>query len=800
MICADPFSTLDVLMQKGENMKKIFALLLATVMMLSLIAVPVSAEGGVTTVSEITPGSAENPTLDDVLNVPGGNISFTSTGDHPWAVDGENGWANTTNQNVGSSSSTVTAVVTAAEGDVITFDYRVSSEGRYDVFKFSIDGECVGSSPWSEWSGDLSWTSYAHALTAGEHTLSWSYVKDSSVNKNEDTAWLDNVYVGEPIHPTSVEITETATVPLGRRFQLEWTVLPENAFDKSVSFASSNESVATVDQSGLVTGVATGEATITVTTVDGEVTDTCLVTVAEGIPPVQLYGYMSGRWISFTDVEPAYTSELGISGLSATAAEFAGGKVYGFNSDKQFFILDLESLSVEYPGASSTGVTIRDMAYDHSSQTMYAYGVNSDSVRTLYIVDRATGALTEVAPIICGNENVMTLAIATDGTAYALTESYSASKLYSIDLETGTGTLIGSTGLALKREQSLAYDHNTNQLFWARFSDYDDTGLSIIDTSNAYVNDCGQIGGGGQLYGLFIPNSLPVSEPIASDCTVTFVDGVSGAVLNEIIVENGSALTDADYPEAPAHDGYAFIGWSYDGAAIYSDITVTAEYFDLNTVSITLLVESDATLDGSGFQMLIDADATEYGLSIPTGSQPLAYGENAADIYSLFEYKLPQNADGDLTTEYDIVFGGDSVTITIPAGVYDFCIVNPQYWNDDGPVIDFVSDIGNANGRNNDYAFEAGKSYVFTVYRYGELSAVDVEITDYNPEPVFILGDIDGNGAVTATDALLVMRYALSGGTLQLTEAQLLAADYDGDGTASLPDALAILRHALALE
>lgn len=107
----------------------------------------------------------------------------------------------------------------------------------------------------------------------------------------------------------------------------------------------------------------------------------------------------------------------------------------------------------------------------------------------LYTVDISTGAVTEIAQIVCGSETPMTLAISTDGTAYVLTESYSnASKLYSIDLQTGVGTLIGSTGFGHKRFQSMAYDHNTNQLFWARFSDYGNGGLAVIDTATRRGN------------------------------------------------------------------------------------------------------------------------------------------------------------------------------------------------------------------------------------------------------------------------------------------------------------------------
>jgi uncharacterized protein YjdB len=57
------------------------------------------------------------------------------------------------------------------------------------------------------------------------------------------------------------------------------TVLPENATNKNVSWASNNTSVATVSSAGLVTARAVGSATITVTTQEGGHTATCQVTV-----------------------------------------------------------------------------------------------------------------------------------------------------------------------------------------------------------------------------------------------------------------------------------------------------------------------------------------------------------------------------------------------------------------------------------------------------------------------------------------------------------------------------------------
>jgi uncharacterized protein YjdB len=80
----------------------------------------------------------------------------------------------------------------------------------------------------------------------------------------------------------------TTTVAVGRTYQSTATVAPSGATNKSVTWSSSNTGIATVNSTGLVTGVANGTATITVTTVDGSFTASLTVTVVTPVTSVSL--------------------------------------------------------------------------------------------------------------------------------------------------------------------------------------------------------------------------------------------------------------------------------------------------------------------------------------------------------------------------------------------------------------------------------------------------------------------------------------------------------------------------------
>jgi uncharacterized protein YjdB len=77
---------------------------------------------------------------------------------------------------------------------------------------------------------------------------------------------------------------EEYPLEVGKTYQLEWTVGPENVDDKTIVFKTSDESIATVSQTGLITAVAEGDALISATPPIGfGATATLLVHVKEHV-------------------------------------------------------------------------------------------------------------------------------------------------------------------------------------------------------------------------------------------------------------------------------------------------------------------------------------------------------------------------------------------------------------------------------------------------------------------------------------------------------------------------------------
>ena len=84
------------------------------------------------------------------------------------------------------------------------------------------------------------------------------------------------------IHVNNVKFeVSSLSLNVGDTESIGYIISPINASNKSVTFSSSNESVATIDSTGLIHALAVGQTTLTVTTVDRNKIATALLTVKD---------------------------------------------------------------------------------------------------------------------------------------------------------------------------------------------------------------------------------------------------------------------------------------------------------------------------------------------------------------------------------------------------------------------------------------------------------------------------------------------------------------------------------------
>ena len=167
------------------------------------------------------------------------------------------------------------------------------------------------------------------------------------------------------VHPSSVSLNKSSiSLSVGDSEQLTATVTPAEAANKTVTWVSSDTSIATVDSDGVVSAVAAGSTTITVETVDGGYTATCTVTVIPAIPSAVDLGLPSGiKWASFNvgasapekygdyyawgETEPYYSSQNPLT--------WKEGKTAGYTWNSYKWCMGSETTMTKYCSNSSYG-------------------------------------------------------------------------------------------------------------------------------------------------------------------------------------------------------------------------------------------------------------------------------------------------------------------------------------------------------------------------------------------------------------------------------------------------------------
>lgn len=110
-------------------------------------------------------------------------------------------------------------------------------------------------------------------ISAGKAIITIKSVDGNAQKKVKVTVKKKIVPVTEIKMPINEYIDQTTRVPIGEEYskKINAEVYPTNATDKKLYWTSSDPSVATVDQDGVVTGISEGECRITAHSCDGKV-------------------------------------------------------------------------------------------------------------------------------------------------------------------------------------------------------------------------------------------------------------------------------------------------------------------------------------------------------------------------------------------------------------------------------------------------------------------------------------------------------------------------------------------------
>ena len=175
-----------------------------------------------------------------------------------------------------------------------------------------------------------------------------------------------------PIAVSGVMLSDsTATVKVSKTVTLVASISPANATNKNVTWSSSNASIASVSNQGVVTGVSAGTATITVTTVDGNKTASCVVTVTASSGEEEFTITYGDLPTAYSTSSTVYTADSGIKFQAYNCANYSSKMQWRANSG---YLQNTEALELQ-------SLTIND----RESNTLTVYGSNTAGTFTVEI-------------------------------------------------------------------------------------------------------------------------------------------------------------------------------------------------------------------------------------------------------------------------------------------------------------------------------------------------------------------------------------------------------------------------------
>lgn len=211
-----------------------------------------------------------------------------------------------------------------------------------------------------------------------------------------------------------------------------------------------------------------------------------------------------------------YLAEVIYDDALLIAAENVNGKVYAFTATwygepRGMVTINPSTWLVDkhFPNADDIYEYVIDMTYDGKNGIMYALMVSDEpDYVDLVKVNMETAATTYVGSI---NKICRTLAADMEGHLYMIAND---GVLYLVNPETAAVTKVGDTGVGTASYlQSMAFDHNTNRLFWAHTSETANGDVYEVDPATGDVIKLGTTlmrnSEGCELLGLYTPYEYP---------------------------------------------------------------------------------------------------------------------------------------------------------------------------------------------------------------------------------------------------------------------------------------------------
>ena len=297
-------------------MKRIISTLLSLSLVLSLLPTVALAEGESSGLhfqapDSLTVGESASAIVGDENGYVKEHVTWTNSDNTIVQVEPitDDEWANITYQSIVDRSAIVkVTALKAGEAEIqATTDsgkmgtHKITVEPLVPVEKIKLDSEMTVTTsglheleytiePANASIQDLEWESTDEAVakvqySSGRYVL-YAYkngtttITATATDGSGVTASCEvTVNINYPVQGISLNHDAKTFTKAGETLQLTATIYPDSATNKTVTWKSSDEKVATVDESGLVTAVGNGTANITATTEDGNYTATCKVTV-----------------------------------------------------------------------------------------------------------------------------------------------------------------------------------------------------------------------------------------------------------------------------------------------------------------------------------------------------------------------------------------------------------------------------------------------------------------------------------------------------------------------------------------